>query len=64
MNSVPVIQRVVASQVKLLLRCDSATWLFAELDYDDVAFGRCDLGQDSSQLGYGPVARMLHYKPR
>jgi hypothetical protein len=54
---IPVIQRVVAPQVKLFMRCDSATWLFAELDYDDVAFGLCDLGQDSLQFGYGPVER-------
>lgn len=49
---VPAIQRVAAPQVKLFLRCDAATWLFAELDYDGVAFDPFDPVQGCSELGH------------
>ncbi len=45
----PAIRSEVASQVKLFLPCDAANWLLAELDYDDVAFRLCDLGQAFSK---------------
>ena len=35
---VSAIRRNAAPQVKLFMHCDTATLLFAELDYDDVAF--------------------------
>ena len=53
MRRVPATLREVAPQVKQFMRCDGASWLLAELDYDDVAFGKCDLGQAFSELGYG-----------
>ena len=50
---VPVIQRVAAPQVELSMRCDAATWLFAELEYDGVAFDPFDPVQGCSELGHG-----------
>ena len=46
---VPETPRDVNSEVKLFMRCDAANWLFAELGYDDVTFGPCDL-RDCSEL--------------
>lgn len=54
---VPVIQRVAAPQVKLFIRCDAATWLFAELDYDGVVFDPFDPVQGCSELGHGRPER-------
>ena len=54
---VPMIQRVAAPQVKLSMRCNAATWLFAELDYDDVAFDPFDPVQDCSELAQGSAER-------
>jgi hypothetical protein len=50
---VPATMREVAPQVKRFMTCDGSLWLLAELDYDDVAFGKCDPGQAFSELGYG-----------
>jgi hypothetical protein len=38
--------------VKLFNPMGAATWLLSELDEDDVAFGLCDLGMGSPELGY------------
>ena len=39
----PATLREIAPQVKPFIPCDAATWLLAELDYNDVAFGIPDL---------------------
>lgn len=64
--------------VKLFTPWAGATWLITELDPDtDIAFGLCDLGQGTPELGYvsltelrelrGPmglkVERDLHFTP-
>ena len=54
---VPATLREVAPQVKPFMHCDAATWLLAELDYDDVSFGLYDLEQSFSELGYGITER-------
>lgn len=38
--------------VKLFCPWGAATWLITELDEDDIAYGLCDLGQGSPELGY------------
>jgi hypothetical protein len=39
--------------VKLFNPCGASTWLLSELDEDgDTAFGLCDLGMGSPELGY------------
>ena len=38
--------------VKLFTPDANATWLLTELDEEDVAFGFCDLGLGSPELGY------------
>ena len=45
--------------VKLFTPEDNATWLLTELDEDDVAFGFCDLGLGSPELGYISILEIL-----
>jgi hypothetical protein len=45
--------------VKLFNPCGAATWLLSELDEDgDTAFGLCDLGMGSPELGYISLAEV------
>lgn len=45
--------------VKLFNPCGAATWLLSELDEDgDTAFGLCDLGHGSAELGYVSLAEL------
>ena len=56
----------------------ACTWLLSELDDDGIAFGLCDLGMGSPELGYVsmdelmsikfppfglPIERDMHWKP-
>lgn len=66
--------------VKLFNPCGAATWLLTELDPDepDIAFGLCDLGMQSPELGSvliseleslrGPfglgIERDIHWTPK
>lgn len=40
------------------LFCANATWLLSDVDafYDDIAFGLCDLGLGSPELGYVSIS--------
>ena len=46
--------------VKLFTPWAGATWLLSELDPDDndIAFGLCDLGQGTPELGYVSLAEL------
>ena len=50
--------------VKLFTPWGSATWLLSEIDTDaqDVAFGLCDLGMGSPELGSVSIAELLALK--
>lgn len=52
--------------VKLFTPDASATWLLTELDPDetDVAFGLCDLGLGSPELGYVSLAEIAGIRGR
>ena len=44
--------------VKLFTPDANATWLLTELDEEDVAFGLCDLGLGSPELGYVSISEI------
>jgi hypothetical protein len=50
--------------VKLFNPCGAATWLLTELveHEPDVAFGLCDLGHGSPELGYVSLAELAEVK--
>jgi hypothetical protein len=49
--------------VKLFNPCGAATWLISELDEDgDTAFGLCDLGHGSAELGYVSLEELASVK--
>lgn len=51
--------------VKLFNPVGAATWLLSELDEDgDTAFGLCDLGMGSPEMGYVSLAEMAETKLR
>lgn len=59
--------------VKLFNPRGAATWLLTECDEDGIAFGLCDLGFGSPELGYvsleelcgvGFIERDLYFRPR
>jgi hypothetical protein len=45
--------------VKLFTPDANATWLLTELDENDVAFGLCDLGLGSPELGFLSILEIL-----
>ncbi len=45
--------------VKLFTPDANATWLLTELDENDVAFGLCDLGLGSPELGFVSICEIL-----
>lgn len=52
--------------VKLFTPDANATWLLTELDPDDpgIAFGLCDLGLGSPELGYVSLAELVSIRGR
>lgn len=50
--------------VKLFNPCGAATWLLTELDPEepDIAFGLCDLGMGSPELGSVRISELDDYK--
>lgn len=44
--------------VKLFNPCGSATWLISELDDDNIAYGLCDLGMGSPEIGFVSIAEL------
>ncbi len=51
--------------VKLFHPMGSATWLLSELDADgDRAFGLCDLGQGTPELGYVSLTELANLRVR
>ncbi len=44
--------------VKLFTPDAGATWLFTELDDEDIAFGLCDLGMGFPELGYASLTEI------
>lgn len=51
--------------VKLFNPMGAATWLLSELDEDgDTAFGLCDLGMGSPEMGYVSLAELAEIKLR
>jgi hypothetical protein len=52
--------------VKLFLPSSGMTWLLTELDPedDDVAFGLCDVGQGSPELGYVSLGEITSVKSK
>jgi hypothetical protein len=52
--------------VKLFNPCGAATWLLTELDPEDadLAFGLCDLGMGSPELGSVRISELEDYKGR
>lgn len=51
--------------VKLFNPCGAATWLLSELDEDgDTAFGLCDLGQGTPEMGYVSLTELASIKLR
>jgi Protein of unknown function (DUF2958) len=45
--------------VKLFTPDANATWLLTEIDENDVAFGLCDLGLGTPELGYVSILEIL-----
>lgn len=45
--------------LKLFTPDANATWLLTELDENDVAFGLCDLGLGSPELGFVSILEIL-----
>ena len=44
--------------IKLFNPCGPGTWLFTELDDDNIFFGLCDLGHGFAELGYQALTEM------
>jgi len=44
--------------VKMFTPDGAGTWLFTELDSDDILFGLCDLGMGMPELGYVSLAEL------
>jgi Protein of unknown function (DUF2958) len=44
--------------LKLFNPMGAATWLFSEMDEDEILFGLCDLGMGSPELGYVSLAEI------
>ena len=45
--------------VKLFTLDANATWLLTELDENEIAFGLCDLGLGSPELGYVGISEIV-----
>jgi hypothetical protein len=55
----------LAPVVRLFTPDTQCTWLFTELDaHDDVAFGLCDLGLGSPELGYVSLVELRALRGR
>ena len=55
-----------APVVRLFNPCGAATWLLTELDPDepDIAFGLCDLGMGTPELGTVRISELESYRGR
>jgi Protein of unknown function (DUF2958) len=45
--------------LKIFNPMGAATWLFTEMDEDEILFGLCDLGMGSPELGYVSLAEIV-----
>jgi hypothetical protein len=52
----------VSMPVVKLFGGGACTWLLSELDDDDIAFGLCDLGFGTPELGYVPMQDLYDIK--
>lgn len=50
--------------VKLFTPNAGATWLLSELDIDGIAFGLCDLGMGSPELGFVSLTELKAFRGR
>jgi hypothetical protein len=48
--------------IKLFNPVGAGTWLFTEMDENEIAFGLCDLGMGIAELGYQSITEMRDLK--